>query len=395
MKRLIFLTITLVAATVSCTKSGLLETPQTYEDPISFEPYSGKIPVTKATEATLQTMKDGLGFHVTGFLHSSATDFTADYLDVDVTFNSSWGYDGVAYWPEGGSLDFVAYGLLNDVDDASPITFDNDSFTAFTYVVPEDVADQQDLVVSGLLADKKASNTESGNVVKFQFEHVLSRVGFSVKTNNDYNAAQPVNVTIKQVTLNGTFVNTGDVDLTSTTPQINPEVAATTNTTTRYSLFDTDYAFGTTSGTGIPAFMTKDTKTATPIYPNTSFNAGASYAEPTQTNETNRLDRFMMIMPGRVGDLTVDNNQVTPYIEVVYQLTGAPEQVARVPLTQTVTTGSGETATTTTDNWTFVAGRAYEFIFTVSTTAIVFDVEMNSWSNPAETHESTLTPEIQ
>lgn len=391
MKRLIFLAITVVAATVSCTKSGLLESPQTYEDPISFEPYSGKIPVTKATEATLQTMKDTLGFHVTGFLHSDDTDFTSDYLDVDVTFKNGWGYDGVAYWPEGASLDFVAYGRLPE----GLIDFDTDSFTAFTYEVPEDVAEQQDLVVSALKEGQSASTSESGNVVKFQFEHILSRVGFSVKTNNDYNPLQPVKVTIKQVTLNGTFVNTGKVDLTSSTPKIVSEAPTTDNTTTRYSLFDTDYAFGTATGSNLSGFVTPDTKTAVHIFGNTKFNAGAGYAEPTETNAADSLDRFMMIMPGQVGDLIVEDQSVDPYIEVVYQLTGAGEQVARVPLTQIVTTGIEDEPITTEVNWTFVAGRAYEFIFTVSTTAIAFDVEMKTWSNPAETHEATLTPEIQ
>ena len=395
MKRLIFSTIILTAIAVSCTNSGLLETPQTYEEPISFEPYSGRIPVTKASEATLATMQAGsLGFHVTGFLHSSNTDFTSDYLDVDVKYtDSKWQYNGINYWPEGGSLDFVAYGNVNKVNNVSPITFKDNSFTEFSYKVPANVADQQDLVVSGMVSDKSASNSAKGNVVSFQFEHILSRVGFSVKTNNDYDEDKKVNVTIKQVTLNGTFVNTGNVDLTETTPKITAETPSTQNTTSRYSLFDTDYVLGTSTGTDIPGFITKDGKTAVNIYPNTKFNA-ANYVEPATTSDAEKLNRFMMIMPGRVGDLIINNQAVKPYIEVVYQITGAPEQVGKIPLMQT-TKGSGENAEPTTDNWNFAAGRAYEFIFTVSTTSIDFEVRTDTWSNPAEDTTTTLTPDEQ
>ena len=90
MKRFFFLTIALAAAAISCTKSGLLESPQTYENPIEFEPYAGKAPVTKATEVLTDDIKES-GFHVVGFVEGTddAIDKANPYPVEDISLTSS------------------------------------------------------------------------------------------------------------------------------------------------------------------------------------------------------------------------------------------------------------------------------------------------------------------
>ena len=437
MKRFFLFTIAIAVAAVGCTKSGLVDAPQTYEAPISFEPYAGKIPVTKASLADgisiRQSLENGGGFHVTGFINNSTIDYKKYYMNKDVYdinggsgATASWKYEGVAYWPEGSTLDFVAYGLNAkkevggipaveaDPDkeiEASPavpgtptITFDDSNFpyTKFTYSVPNNVADQEDLVVSKYEAGKSlASGTNSGTV-QFVLEHVLSRVGFSVKTNNapETDGTEGVKVTIKNITLNGSMATSGVVDLTQSTAFITAGTASATS----YSIFDSEYVKG--GELTHPGFITGNTLTAVPIYANTTFTGtnNAVQEVPSSTNgvpvDEDLLEaynnRFMMIMPGTVGNLA---NNVKPYIEVIYQLTDAEEQVARITLEKTATTtnDNGETVTTTSP-WTFEAGKAYEFVFTASTTAIGFSVTVSEWvttGNPLVTQEFTLTPNVE
>ena len=417
MKRFFFSAILIAAIATSCTKSGIIESP-IYDSPISFEPYTGRTPVTKATEAKEATIKT-TGFHVTGFLENAQgaiSDPTKPYMNKDVTFNTStskWGYEGAAYWPESGTLSFVAYGLnVNDSTDPIFVPKNTGNYTEFTYTVPDAVADQKDLLVSNLINGK---SIDDNGPVEVTLKHVLSKVGFQVVTNNPAPtspSATDVKVTIKNITLNGVFKKSGDVNLTATTAAITPG----SETKNKYSLFDSEYSKGAT-GTDYSGFITNDTGANNPvtIYRNTTFNGDTQEIKynnktinvPARTDDVD-ADRFMMIMPGIVGDLQTqdvydidgDGNKTeettTPYIEVIYQLTDAEEQIARVPLLK----DNGATANPRYTNWDFVAGTAYEFVFKVSTTAVGFSVIVDTWkdsngtANSADSKEYNLTPEI-
>ena len=82
----------------------------------------------------------------------------------------------------------------------------------------------------------------------------------------------------------------------------------------------------------------------------------------------------MMIMPSTQattgtedaeGNVTYEGGLPGAYIEVHYQLTEADPQKARVSL----------------DGWNFAAGKSYNFIFKVSTSAIEFEVEVQDWTD--------------
>lgn len=415
MKRFIFSAIALAAVVTGCTKGGILESP-IYDSPISFEPYTGRTPVTKATEANEATIKT-TGFHVTGFQENAQgaiSDPTKPYMNKDVNFASDkWGYEGAAYWPESGTLSFVAYGLnVNGSTDPIFVPKNVGNYTEFTYTVPNEVANQKDLLISDLIKGKSIADN---GPVQVTLKHVLSKVGFKVATNNDAPttpSATDVKVTIKNITLNGVFKKSGDVNLTATTAAITPG----SETINKYSLFDSEYSKGAT-GTGFNGFITKDTGADTPvtIYRNTTFDGDTQNEKynnktidvPARTNNVD-ADRFMMIMPGVIGDLATqdvydidgdgDKEEMTtsPYIEVIYQLTDAEEQIARVPLLK----DNGEGVTPRYTNWDFKAGTAYEFIFKVSTTAVGFTAVVEPWKdskgtdNSADSEEYNLTPEI-
>ena len=394
MKRFFFPVLAFAAIAVGCTKSGVVDLPQSLQTPIEFEPYSGKAPITKAEIADLTTIQaEGSGIHVTGYVEGADNAIPASasvYMDKDVTYsatNTKWGYEGASYWPETGTLSFVAYGL-NAGNHFQPTT--TGSKTNFTFTVPEDVTEQVDLLVSPRIKGQSIAKP----TVSVRLYHLLSRVSFAVQTNN-LATEDAVKVLIKNVTLNGSFVNKGTVDLTADHMKdpnnaedegylcIEPS-ATSDDVTTVYSLFDSEYD-GTNPSGDFPGFMTGNTKAAdgtnTPvdIYKSMTFTAGGDY--PAFTTPGTAEDHYMMIMPGQVGNI----DGKAPYIEVIYQLTDADEQVAKIPLTMV---GENDVES----NWIFEAGKAYRFVFTVSTTAIGFTVEVDPWEELANsTH--TLVPE--
>ena len=392
MKRFFFTVIAFAAVTVGCTKSSILEKAPAFETPIEFQTYTGKTPVSKATETNLASVQ-AEGFHVTAFLTGAHNNYANHYLNADVTYvtededgnaltTPKWDYPGVAYWPDGSALDFVAYGLnpttTANVTNGSTTASTNlvnfgTSKTTFTYSVPDRVADQYDLVVAVPVTNRTNAGTTTGtynNTVTFDFKHVLSKVGFKVQTDNDY-STNPVNVIIKNITIKGVFKNTGIVNLTSATPAI--DYSASTSTIGSYSLFDHNYTKGTTTG-NFSGFVCQNSTSATPIYPNTTYAAGDLTTDPTASGTANVNDRFMMIMPGTVG---TPSGKEWPYIEVVYELTEGEEQVAEVPLKMDM----GADANPRYVNWKFEAGYSYEFVLKVSTSAIGFTVTVSGWTD--------------
>lgn len=425
MKRFFFTTIALAAVAVGCTKSGLIESPQTYETPITFEPYTGRAPVTKAAALYTEDLYTQ-GFRVVGFeqVAVSSTQLeegqklfntNSPYLDrkvvakydkdgnlqtetVDGEKRTLWTYENAMYWPENKYLAFVAYGLnVNSDGDDEDTTVGLDEstcfvrgadFTTFTYTVSKTVAEQKDLVISPLMKDK---NNASGKIA-VQLHHVLSRVGFKVLPSG----TSGVNVVIKNINLTGKFVESGTFDLTtavdvSTTPKSYAvELGDAATSAFSYSLFGDGYALGATAKDNYKGFVTTSASTAASVavWNNCTFAKGATFNPRTMSLPTIQVDdngiptdatqkasfnnRYLMLMPQEITGATV---------EVIYHLSDDIERVATIPI--------GDAA----GKFEFEAGKAYEFVFTISTTAVGFNVEVNPW-NPAagQDVDSNLTP---
>lgn len=406
MKRFFFTVIALSSVAVGCTKSGLMESPQTYKEPISFEPYTGKAPVTKATiayDSDLQTS----GFRVIGFKDGAEGITTASpELKKWVSYNSGvedgknpWSYTGAMYWPDEGTLSFVAYGLnANGVTSSSSLTADGDitaapndifkmsegnDYTSFVYSVPDNVDEQKDLVISPMLPKM------NGGKVSLRFYHVLSRIGFSLKTTG----TDDINVIIKNIRFTGTAATTATfnlqnaVTLTETgegenkTTTVNYSRRLGNATSINYSLFDSEYTKGTNDSNKYPSFIaqSKSNSNAVTISNNyeftaTNFNPGdVESIPPVNQPESadNKLNRYMMIMPGEVTN---------PTIEVIYQLEDGDDMVATVELG---------------DQYNFAAGTGYEFVFTVSTTAVGFSVKVDKWNPTTGEGDSAVTTPIE
>ena len=344
MKRFFFTVIALAAVAVSCTKSGVLESPQTYQDQITFEPYTGKAPVTKATVADDATLRGG--FRVIGF-SAVADGGIADptqkpYLRKMVTGTlqdetTEWSYSGAMFWPdkEDDKLSFVAYGLnvngtpvkneesgesYGDVTiNPSDIFKQGENYATFTYTVPPARTAQKDLLISPV------NSGDNGRTVAMRLYHVLSRIGFSVDVQNATTGTTKPEVEITSIDLTGSFIETATFNLaeavTVTDSKAEYEVSGTPESKT-YTFYGTDETTFKTSTTGKQAIHTGNVN-----------------------------DRYMMIVPGQGTEIIVK-----------YKIGGVQQEDAKLTLTTP-----------------FEAGKAYEFVFTLSTVDVGFNVDVTNW----------------
>lgn len=390
MKRFLFSVCALAAVVVGCSKSEVLNRPNA-DMPIEFNPYTGRIPVTRAVAADIDTLGH-YGFRVYAFMHNGtdACDYTATpYMNKVVTFDKTlnegkgaWTYSGHAYWPATNLLNFVAYGL-----NAGATEVANDR-TTISYTVPVDVASQKDLLVAYNQINTKYTEDNQG-VVDFTFSHLLSRIGFSLVTK----ASNGVPVTIEQVNLVGNFYGSGTVRLTDgkeTTLTIGDKEVKTNrpyvNTTgvtassVTYKLLGENGTYtsvGSADGTKIfdnGLLYTKDWGEGQTADKNTTtdddeYDAKADTeitAAMRATVANNEKNRYMMIIPAE-GTVHKAN------LKVKYFLPGA---------------GTFEEVTVPLSDVNFEAGKSYDFKLKVSTNGISFSVDVESWDVTGENRET-------
>ena len=380
MKKTRYAIIALAALAFSCTKSDIVDVPEAQKTPIAFDTYNGRVPVTKASQITKDDISQiqVYGFHTPA---SGTVSYTSTYMDpiVSRTYDSdegwsAWAYSPLSYWPASGTLQFVAHGTNTPRFVATTVKTDptpgelvpkDGSYVNYTYTVPAATANQQDLI-AGYVSPTSATSEK----VMFTMNHLLSRIGFTLKTLGTSEDGKVADVTIKTIELHGNFINTGDVNLATASPAISTaEYEDNTDyITNSYSLFATGQYFATKSADNASAGVE--------IYARYISDGNGGYVE----NSSNS-NRYLMVIPGEITEAidTDDTNgdklntdTVAPYIKVVYQLSGASEQTAIIPFKQK--DGS---------NWNLTAGKAYEFVLTVSVAQIEFTGSVEPWDETA------------
>ena len=146
--------------------------------------------------------------------------------------STNWTTAKPYYWPTGKTLNFYAWYPYNSKN----LTIPNDNNVAGTelfYEIPEQVADQEDFMMS-----KAYNATESGDAVSLHFYHMLTAVKF--KTGNNIPACHIKSITLKNVKYKGThsYHATGsgilpwtpNADTKSFTLSVNQDIAMNTET---------------------------------------------------------------------------------------------------------------------------------------------------------------------
>ena len=208
---------------VSCSSDDLnsLSDNSSKNEAISFDGYLGRSAVavngTRGSVETKEKLKtDGFGVFstYTGDDQSSFPNFDNQKVTCPGT---KWTYSPLKFWPTQGKIDFLAYAPYNYDGTNTTLTG-----TSIGFKVDNKVGNQKDLLWANAKDQTKENISFTGNKVKFQFAHALSRLGYTVKLYED----DPSNATftLKKITLagsadgnTGTFYTEGTIDLSKTT----------------------------------------------------------------------------------------------------------------------------------------------------------------------------------
>ena len=326
---------------VSCSSDDLnsLSDNSSKNEAISFDGYLGRSAVAVNGSRgsvvkidDLQNSKDGFGV----FGNYSSTGNTPNYgnnlfTNEQVTYSSSnttstkWAYKNTKYWPTEGHIDFLAYA-----------PFDNSktlSGTKIDFTVSPIVKEQKDLLWANA-----ANKTKKNNPVKFTFNHALSRLGYTVKLNDDYTGTI---ITLNKITLagsnNGTkkaFYSAGTIDLSYTPSTTSPSTTSLWSPSTSEEKLNFDW---------VPTNKT------------------------LSTTETKNSDaEYLFVIPQDFSK--TEENADALYVIVEY----------------TIKTGTTETMTSKVYqklDKKFEQGKAYTINLIIGLTPIEFNAEVNDWKD--------------
>ena len=337
MKRFFFSLIALSAAAVGCTQSALLETPEIFNQEVSFSPYTGRTPETKAQEVVGPTGLQEDGFYVYSFLNKGQV--SSDYLTNEhVEWKSgAWKYTNTVYWPDAGSnstLSFVAYSGNAVGNGLDLVTKDG-----FTFTVKNTIDDQIDLLATAYQDGYKLGNGNNTGQVTLQFYHLLSRVGFKVETSTSKE------ITITDLKLVGKMPATGTLNFKDAVKDANNDQHPVWATKGTSSVQEYIYLKGN----------------ADPIATsNTTNNVGVRIPRGGSSTD------YLMIMPHAVLD-------ADHYVDVTYKIgSNGTSKNSKVYLPQ---------------GMEFKAGKAYELVLSISTSKLNFTVTEEDWGSEDHTSE--------
>ena len=338
MYKKIFMGIAAAAALmlVSCSSDDLnsLSDNPSKNEAISFDGYLGRSAVSVNGSrgsvleiADLQASKDGFGVFGNYTATGNTTAYGKNWFDNQpVTYKTSaWTYDPVKYWLPKGHIDFLAYAPY-----VEGTTLKNTSCIEFT--VADNAANQKDLLWANAANKTKDNISNTGNKVKFQFAHALSRLGYTVKLNHDYTGTT---FTLKKITLAGSddgtenaFYTTGTIDLSKT------------------------------SSTGLWTISATDAKQKFDWFSGTQELATTDYKNPDAN--------YLFVIPQNFSAPATDKL----YVIVEY----------------TIDYNSGVTATMTNTvrkqlEKNFLQGKAYTINLSLGLTPIEFDADVTAWED--------------
>ncbi|MBR3598501.1 MAG: fimbrillin family protein, partial [Lachnospiraceae bacterium] len=212
MKKVIFISALAIAAAVSCNKSEIVDTK--FNEQISFETYTGRDAMTKATPYGQEALPADMGLYgfYTGASPWSETIEPNLWDNAQVTQASGWAPSEKKYWTnEEDKYTFLAYAPYATGAEGNGLVAVTGADPKVTYTVPTAIAPQVDLLYANTPAAEGGHIDmvkPSNNTVALNFAHALSRI--TVKASE---AESAYNYTVYGLELSGNFVKTKTFDI--------------------------------------------------------------------------------------------------------------------------------------------------------------------------------------
>ncbi|MDR1881156.1 MAG: fimbrillin family protein [Prevotella sp.] len=341
MTKALFYSSMLALALSSCTNDEIASPSENSGEAVSFNTVLG--PSTRGavfSKTDLQIAENG--FFVSAY-NTGAQEWTAytvpaapDFMNnTEVTWSTDkWTYNPVKYWP--GKVDGTNYGKVTFFTVAglasasNAITYNASTYKPeFAYTTDPAAANQKDLVADALFNE----TWSNGKKVKFQFNHILSKIGFTAKLAEQYSDAT-VKIIALQVNYTDSKVKNSGVYAFNTNG---------TNATVAEGAWTTGASYLSGNSGDLRAGNTDVTLDNT--------------ASPTATT-INDAAKFLMLIPQTTaseGDLTVS---------FTYSVQTGADPAVLYPVTYKLP------ATT------YVLGKQYTYNFTLTLNPVVFDADL-------------------
>lgn len=190
----------------ACTKNEVSKLDNESSEIVGFGSYVGLTKGAPMDNAALKAagFKAFAAYTIGDDWAVAANSATLNFMyDETVTYSDNWSYENMKYWPDYynstdyGKVTFFGYSPISVGEGGAKLLVHSEANAigtpSFVYANPDCCADQIDLV-----ADMLPDLTKANGLVKFQFDHILSKISFHAKLKQKYDDAT---VTIKTVTL--------------------------------------------------------------------------------------------------------------------------------------------------------------------------------------------------
>lgn len=353
---------------VSCSNDEVADSAvKQKEQAIEFGTYVGRDVQSRGAVADIATVQNNsfgvFAYYTGGDDYTSSTSIAPNFMyDQKVTWDSGaskWTYTPVKYWPNNGyypgtgtvdasftdKITFMAYSpySANSNSTVTPSAKDATGHAKLTFTVKDAVGEQVDLLAAKLENQRKQSTTGK---LDFNFQHVLSRVGFTVATVVDDTGTTPsalhanTKIQVKKVELLGNF----DKDAT-------------------FNLYSQAWDLGTTTSASSYVWDQVDLVGGNVV----ELNSGET--GPIKVNDD---AKYAMLLPQTISDLTI---KVTyDVITTDANLNSGNSTIENVVTSKAIS------------SFDFEQGKAYTFNLLLGMTSVKVGASVSVWDDGGTTN---------
>ena len=332
------------------------------ENAIQFGTYVGRDAQGRVAETTIDVMKkNDFGFGVFANYTKADVALTPNFMNNQMvkwnSNSSAWEYSPVKYWPNNTSdkVTFWAYGPYNDENTATDATA-----PCFA------IHDGTDYVAAAPITSSKLEVNDVDDKIKFNFSHMMSKVGFKVETIIDELEHVASDNGIADDESADAANNAIDSKTTVVVTKVTLAGALIQGGTYTYSNTTGDWALSTTSTSEVTSHVLINTNFANAEDVLNSVINGQKAT--TTVTELNNADSYLMLVPQSTGiNITVEYSVITEDENLAIGYS----QVNNVIKSSDF-------------NFTFERGKAYNFVLHLGLTSVKFDAEVGEWEDATD-----------